>query len=287
MTAIVRHAALVIPVLLLLAPLALAIVPQAAGVTASNHANTKDLSATAPTSVNLYKNTTYVVKNDMAVLINGTVDMTVKYGSAVLTVKGVNNITLTAGDVINVSKDVLATLMPIESQPTPMGASIATFTLDKDNQVHSIELAGGSYYVVGRPEGDPYARYLIVTEDKEPPSKWWKTSVSNALLNTVVYGSFKKYFTVDSGKHTVYVGISIGVGKWVVSIVDTGEPHSTDTDTLTPTTSDTGTSSTHTHALSAKIVHSKWFVPAIAGAVVVIIIIAVLAAAATHTHHSK
>jgi len=292
-----RYAVLIIPVLLLIAPLTLAIVPHAASAGASNPNNTstpvtKDLSATAPTSVKLLKNTTYVVKNDMAVLINGTVDMTVKYGSAILTVKGTSNITLTAGDVINVSKDVLATLLPIESQPTPMGAPIASFTLQAGQQVHSVELAGGSYYVVGRPQGDSYARYLIITEDKAPPNKWWKTTVSNTLLNTIVYGSFKKYFTVHSGKHTVYVGISTFVGKWVVSIIDTGEPHPTDTntgtDTLTPNTNTNGNGGTTSHEpLSAKITHNRWLVAAIAGGVVVIIIVGVLFAAAAHPHHRK
>jgi len=284
-----KYAALIIPVLLLIAPLTLATIPHAASAGANS--STKDLSATAPTSVNLFKNTTYVVKNDMAVLINGTVDMTVKYGSAVLTVKGVSNITLTAGDVINVSKDVLATLLPIESQPTPMGAPIASFTLQKGQQVHSVELTGGSYYVVGRPEGDPYARYLIITEDTAPPSAWWRTSVSNALVNTVVYGSFRKYFTVSAGKHTVYVGISTFVGKWQVSIVDAGEPHSTDTntgtDTLTPNTNDNGGNTVSNKLLSAEIKDNKWLVAAIAGGAVVIIIIVVLFAAAAHPHHRK
>lgn len=265
-----RYAAIIIPMLLVLVSL-VAAVPHAATAT-------KDLSATAPTSVHLFKNTTYIVRNDMAVMINGTVDMTVKYGSAVMMIRGVNNITLTAGDVINVSKDVMATIIPVKHMPTPLGATVATFEITPQHQVASVKLGSGGWYVAGRPINDPYARFLIVTEGSPPPQHWWKTQV-HALLNTIVYGEFQKYFEVPS-PGTVYVGISVGVGKWEVSIVNTGEPHhsstGTGTDTLTPNTQ-------AQTPMNAEL-HNKWLVPAVAGAAVIIIIIAVLLASAQHHH---
>ncbi len=265
---------LVIPAVLVALALVGALVPAAA--------TTQELAATAPTNTQLLNITDYVVKNDMAIMFNGTTSVAITRGGVTLSASNVNNITVMAGDVIHVSTNISATLVPVTPNPTPMAAEqpVATLEITPSKQVVSVTLSGGTYRIVGTPVGDPYARYLIVTEDKAPPTAWWSSSNlgSSVLLNEVVFSDFSKTFTVDSGTHTVYIGISVAVGKWKVSIYSLSAP--SDNSNNQPKTASPSTTTFAKTQNSSK--GGKWVPYAIAGIVVVIIAIAVVTVASAH-----
>jgi len=100
-----------------------------------------------------------------------------------------------------------------------VGMAIATKTV---NIVHFNNVAGGKYQVEFKPSAGA-TRYVIVTYDKAPPSKWWlQKSIPNVLLNKLVNIPTVKTvaynITVPSGTHTLYVGVSTGAESWTVTL---------------------------------------------------------------------
>jgi len=276
----------------LIAPLLLALPAMAA-----SNSNYIPLSATAPTPTHLYSNKTYVAKTDLAIMFNRTESLTIMRGNVRMDVSNVRNITLTAGDVINVSKDTPAVLVPVHTV-TPMAASgrlIAKLVITKGVIAH-FQAPAGTLVLVGRAEGDMYPRFILVSTQ---PFKWgwWHftnsgaNAVAGALWSGIVVTMFKHTVVLNSAS-TVYLSISTFVGEWVVYVYSSSGGNDNGGNTLTPNpqpnpNTPPPTSSNNGGTKLAAKLHHKWLIPAVIGVGIIAVIVAVVLTMHPHYHHRR
>jgi len=173
-----------------------------------------------PGVVVLYNGTAYAAEKSLALEFEKPVNVTVVLAGERTTYRNVENITLSAGEVINVSRPVKALVSVVPIVPEELAAPIATYVLKPGHNRVAVTLPQpGCYRFVFKAQGDPFSRFLAIAK-KPFPDAWWKIigfdSKYGAIVDKVVGGQDEERVCVNT--KTIYVGISVGVGKWILYV---------------------------------------------------------------------